>query len=170
MSGAQPNSARQLVTGAVVVIPKLFIVTLEATECAGFIPCPQQSGIWEYTGRSQSAVRLLFDELQRFIAASGIKRVVLRAGGDKGQYLAGPPAFKIETMLQLIPDLAVDIICARSISSWINRVDPALPAPSADIGKKQRHNGEQRAIETAGFAALHDGDARYFPEEGSACA
>ena len=169
MSEAQSNQARRLVTGAVVVIPKLFIVTLEVTEFAGLIPCPQQSGSWEYTGRCQKAERSLFEELQCFIAGSGITRVILRAGALRGRHLAGPPAFKIETMLLLIPGLAVDILSARSKSSWISREDPALPEPSAASGKKPRHNGEQRAIETAAFAALHAGDPRYFPEKGSTC-
>ena len=71
MDRAQPNTKRQFATGVAVVLPILFIATLEATECAGFIPCPDLGGFWEYSGRSQAAMRSLFLKLQRFIADSG---------------------------------------------------------------------------------------------------
>lgn len=151
-----------VLTGAAISGAKLFIVTLERSD-GGFTIVERQTAVHELIGRDAASVDALSLTLQTFFGRAGIRHVVLRASPEAGPYAANPSCYKVETVLQLIPELTVELVNTLSVGSWIRREDPTLPGPWIDGGVRLRQ-AQIRAVEMAAFAIMNCHDRRYFPK------
>ena len=84
---------------------------------------------------------------------------------EHGQaYVPSPFAFKIETALQLVPGLTVQVVDAGSVTTWVNHGEPVLPAFAEGTGNATEANRRTRAVGMAVFAIAHANNSKYFPE------
>ena len=153
----------QLFTAGSIIIPNLVIVTLERDASGNFRLLPPKSGKFTLEERSTASVQRFASDVKAFTALADIRFITLSAGQESGRFPPGPRAFKIETILQLVPGLQVEIVNTKCVDYWVGRSDPCLPEPSGTHSSKKWLNAETRAIEAAAFTALHADVPRYFP-------
>lgn len=108
---------------------KLVIATVERGTDAELRLCADASSVFELAGREQSDLLCLFDEVQSFAMGVGLASLVVRGCPAKGSYRGSGLGFKIEALLQFLPDVIVEVIPAMTITCWDQRTDPVLPEP-----------------------------------------
>lgn len=153
----------EVVTAAVISKSKLFLVSLKCG--AGRPPLLDDAGsvVLELRDRSGRAVNSLAREANGFFSAKGISQVFLRSRCGNGKYAGHPFGFKVETILQMVPGLRVDLVNSNSIGAWARREEPCLPEGPRDLGA---YDYEQRrlAIETALFVSENRDRSQYFTD------
>ena len=147
-----------IATGAVTAGSHLFIATVQTTPAGNLLLQPQQTEVFELCERDGLAVKDCAEQLSSFIQRNAIKSLVLRYSPDTGQYRPHPNSIKLETILQLIPDLDVDMVVNNSVTAWIRREQPCLPVSSHPIFQRAARGAGHKAVEVATYAAFKDID------------
>ncbi len=80
-------------------------------------------------GKSQDSVRAFADALGAFVRLNGIGKIAIRSRAGKGQFAGGAESFKIEGLIQAIPDVEVVLVSPIAISSH----EKKYPAPKLNI-------------------------------------
>lgn len=147
-----PTTKAQIVTAAVISKPKLVLASVQTADSGSVMLDVARSRIFELNSRSASAVQRLARETGTFVNSAGIDRIYLRSQSADGKYAGHPFNFKIETILQMDPDLGVEFVHTNRISAWVRK------AGSVNIMGAQnlcaRDAGLQvKAIETALFVS-----------------
>lgn len=153
----------EIVTAAVISKSKLFVVSLK---CGAGRPLrfdAAGSVMLELRDRSGRAVNGLAREANDFFGAKGISQVFLRSRCASGKYAGHPLGFKVETILQMVPGIRVDLVNSQSVSAWARREEPCLPEGPRNLGA---HDNERTrlAIETAMFVSENRDRPQYFKD------
>lgn len=153
----------EMVTAAVISKSKLYVVSLKFG--AGRMPHIDAAGsvVLKLHDRSGRAVNSLARETNSFFDAKGTSQVFLRSRCASGKYAGHPLGFKVETILQMVPGLRVDLVNSNSISAWTRREEPCLPEGPRDLGAYD-YERRRLAIETAMFVSENRGRPQYFTD------
>ena len=100
--------------------------------------------------RSNEAARQLHTDLTEFILSGAVGDVVMRSGPIRGRYNQHPLAFKVEGILQVIPNVAVAFANPVAIDRWVASASPRLPVVKGHKSARVR-DAQRKAIDTAAF-------------------
>ncbi len=132
---------------------KLVIATLERRAGTELRLCPDASSVFELSGRKQSDLLSLFGEVHSFARSAGINNLVVRGCPPRGSHRGSGLGFKLEALLQFLPEVSVEVVPAITITCWDQRTDPVLPqADRAGLGYALSKL-QAEAIMTAAWAA-----------------
>lgn len=116
-----PATKAKIVTAAVISKPKLVLASVHTADSGSIMLDVARSRIFELNSRSASAVQRLARETGAFVNSAGIDRIYLRSQSADGKYVGHPLNFKIETILQMDPNLAVEFVHTNIISAWVRK-------------------------------------------------
>jgi hypothetical protein len=77
---------------------------------------------------NQQSVRAFLTAISGFIRNNKIDRISIRGRQAKGSFVSGPTTFKIEGLLQILENCAVEILPARTIQARVKKRELTLPA------------------------------------------
>ena len=140
-------------SGAAIRSDTLVIATVEGCAMTGFKLCLEQSAQIELEDRDQEALRWFCDDLQSFIRDAGLKRILLRGPPKTGKFRTGL-AFKIEAVLQLLPELEVEVVHFNRVDSWTRHSQEVCPEPIDGLAYWER-DAHRSAIATACFGEMY---------------
>jgi hypothetical protein len=111
-----------------------------------------QHAAWFFLdGRDQDSVATLHHELVQYCKQRHFDAIVIRGAPAGRAFAAKFSAYKIETLLQMLPEISVGIVPTASVIAWQKREDPLLPYPVPGLNSAERRI-QERAIEMAMFA------------------
>ncbi|MEE2024284.1 MULTISPECIES: DUF3010 family protein [Alkalimonas] len=99
--------------------------------------------------KDAESVRKFQFTLQKFLQDYKVSQLVIRERPQKGKFAGGAVGFKIETALQLLPDINVELLSGQQIKDQLSR-NPLL----IDFKATGLKGFQQTAFETA-YAWLH---------------
>jgi Protein of unknown function (DUF3010) len=83
---------------------------------------------------SRENLRHFQTSFAKLMADYGVDKVVIRERAVKGKFAGGAVSFKLESAIQLIADLEVELLSATTIKNALT--ESPLPVPFADTGLK----------------------------------
>jgi hypothetical protein len=75
----------------------------------------------------QNLVKLFFETVIAFVRANNIDLIAIKKRATKGKFAGGSVTFKIEGMLQLLPDCTVKLYAATTIAAKSKSMKLELP-------------------------------------------
>ena len=57
------------------------------------------------------------DEIATFFVSNNISKAVIKKRAKKGKFAGGPDTFKMEALIQVIPDLKVELVTPQALAS-----------------------------------------------------
>jgi hypothetical protein len=139
------------VTAAVASGNLLAIATVE-TYGAGLRLRPNSAVFFELEGREQTETVRVLSNLERHLRSARIRRILLRTAPETGPYSAKGAVYRLETILQLVPGLAIDVVHTQKVGGWIRNKGIALP--DAEVIGAKYVSAQRSAIQTAVFGPL----------------
>ncbi len=81
-------------------------------------------------GDSENAaeVTVFKDTIERFFKVNGITKALIKKRAKKGKFAGGPDTFKMEALIQIVPDVEVTLISPQALAAMEKKNDIALPA------------------------------------------
>ncbi len=73
-------------------------------------------------------VAVFKDTIERFFKANGITEALIKKRAKKGKFAGGPDTFKMEALIQIVPDVEVTLISPQALAAMEKKNDIALPA------------------------------------------
>jgi hypothetical protein len=147
------NAQRARYSGAAIRSDTLVIATVQGCSLTGFQLCLEQSAQIELEGRDQEALHWFRDDLQSFFVEAGIDHILLRGPPKTGKFRTGL-AFKIEAVLQLVPQLLVEVVHFNRVDTWTRHSPGVAPEPIDGLVHWERE-AHRSAIATACFGEMY---------------
>jgi len=155
------------VTAAVIAKPKLILATVNWTQGGSPRFSESKSAVFELDDRSARALRVIHDQLDKYVNRKGIRTIYLRMANGNGEHAPHLCHFKIEAALQLVCGLDLLFVNTLSVGAWVRRCEPVMPATKGlDVGRRWEAK-LHAAVEAALFVNEHFNNERYF-KDGSA--
>ncbi len=124
-------------SGVKISSQQLVIASVEHIPSGPLRLCPEASCEFALAGRDQADLLGLFDEVRGFVRRLSIHTLVIRGSPPSGPHQGSGLGFKIEALLQFLPQVRIEIVQAVTLTAWLKRNDPLLPpADRARLGYK----------------------------------
>ena len=104
------------------------------------VPCSSPKIILQ-DDESSKHMHSLYNDLANLVASYGINILAVKKRRKKGKFAGGAVSFKIEAVIQLIPDCIIQLVDSATISAYIKRNPLSLPSGL--------HNYQQVAFDVA---------------------
>ena len=75
-----------------------------------------------------ASVKLFAAQVASFVRENSIDRIAIKKRSKKGDFAGGPTTFKIEGVLQLLDNCAVELVSPQTVSAQAKKHDLELPA------------------------------------------
>ena len=143
-------------TGATISVRELIIATVDEETAGCFRFNAERSFALSLEDRTQSEVSRFAVDLQTWLSRLGIDRMTLRGSNIDGLKRPSGYTYKLETVLQMMPSLQLQIVHANKIRSWItNDRFKLINVPSgSSLAAAKLH----AAMEAAAYAACSGND------------
>ena len=153
-------------TGAVISGRTLVVATVDHRSGGAFRFDPTCSFEAKMQGDSQFHVLDFANEVHGWMNHFRIDHIAIRMMGPTARKCVPSPfAFKIETIIQMIPSIFVNAVHPNRVNAWVKKAKTILPLDSLDQLKAAEATLWKRAIEAACFAIEHDDDDRIVTED-----
>jgi hypothetical protein len=147
------EARRARYSGAAIRSDTLVIATVEGSSLTGFKLCLEQSAQIELECRDQEALRWFREDLQSFLAEAGLTQILLRGPPKTGKFRTGL-AFKIEAVLQLVPQIDVEVVHFNRVDTWRRHSSGVAPEPIEGLVHWEQE-AHRSAIATACFGEMY---------------
>ncbi|KKJ78573.1 hypothetical protein WH95_00220 [Kiloniella litopenaei] len=81
-------------------------------------------------GESDNAVDVIRfqDEIATFFVSNNISKAAIKKRAKKGKFAGGPDTFKMEALIQVIPDLEVELVTPQALAAMEKKHDIIYPS------------------------------------------
>lgn len=110
---------------------------------------PTKGALFELLSQDQAAIIQAQEQVQKFIADTGIGRILVRRGPSTGPRVVSRQSTRFEMILQLLPIECIEV-SVHKVRAWENAKDWLLPLPRPARFKFHR-DIQHEAIVTAAY-------------------
>lgn len=110
---------------------------------------PGKGALFQLQSQDQAAIVEAREQIQKFVLANGISRIVIRRGPSTGPRVISRQSTRYESILQLLQLKCVEVT-VHKVRAWENAQDWLLPLPQPARFKFQREI-QHEAIVTAAY-------------------
>src|SRR4051812_17482415 len=103
--------------GAAIAANSVMFVTLDKDESGNLRYIAKGSVKLSLIKTEQSGIRAFFQSVSTFIKANSITQITVRGVTEAGLRKGGATAFKILALIQVIDDVSVDVVHAKTINT-----------------------------------------------------